>query len=50
MASHDCDLKDSAKGAVRGNTAVDEALSDGEDETLVAVQDRVCGGDEDARR
>jgi hypothetical protein len=50
VAPNFCDLKDSAQGAVRGNTAADEALSDGEDETLVAVQDRVCGGDEDARR
>ena len=42
VASHGCDLKDNAQGAVRGDAAVDEALSDSEDETLVAVQDRVC--------
>ena len=35
-------LKDSAQVAARGNAAVDEALSDGKDETLVAEQDRVC--------
>ena len=50
VASHGCDLKDNAQGAVRGDAAVDEALSDGEDETLVAVQDCVRGGDEDAGR
>jgi hypothetical protein len=50
VASHGCDLKDSAQGAVRGDAAVYEALSDSEDETLVAVQDRVRGGDEDAGR
>ena len=50
VASHGCDLKDNAQGAVRGDAAVDEALGDSEDETLIAVQDRVCGGDEDAGR
>jgi hypothetical protein len=50
VASHGCDLKDDAQGAVRGDAAVYEALSDSEDETLVAEQDRVCGGDEDAGR
>ena len=50
VASHGCDLKDNAQGAVRGDAAVYEALSDSEDETLVAVQDCVRGGDEDAGR